>query len=91
MTIQDVRVSPWTPNHRRKKHQSPEELGVNNLERKRQKKREFSVENLHILRWRQILKLPQAGLQLRRAIHDEHQQHGGHSQGPNLLIRIRYA
>ncbi|GBN44056.1 hypothetical protein AVEN_114402-1 [Araneus ventricosus] len=38
MTIQDVRVSLWTPKYRRRKRHSPEEPGVNNLERKRQKR-----------------------------------------------------
>ncbi|GBM44170.1 hypothetical protein AVEN_257115-1 [Araneus ventricosus] len=35
-------------------------------------------------------KLPQVGSQLRRGRPDEYWQHGGQSQGLNLLIRFRY-
>ncbi|GBM05977.1 hypothetical protein AVEN_25056-1 [Araneus ventricosus] len=72
---------------------TPKEPGVNNLERKRQKKRERESSRLNVFIYSaggKIFKLPQAGLQLRRARHDEHQQHGGQSRSPNLLIRIRY-
>ncbi|GBM03651.1 hypothetical protein AVEN_134887-1 [Araneus ventricosus] len=84
MTIY-VRVSPWTPGYRCREHQPLEQPGVNNMERKRQKRESSRLSVFIYPRWS-----PQAGSQLRHARHDEDRQRGCQRCGPNLLIRIRY-
>ncbi|GBN74543.1 hypothetical protein AVEN_176300-1 [Araneus ventricosus] len=73
-----------------KKTSITEGTGCRQPGKKRQKRESSRLNVLIYSAGGQVFKLPQAGLQLRRVRHDEHQQHGGQSQSPNLLIRFRY-